>query len=436
MNSARKVPFACTGILGVALTQMPRSANALSLFGHTFTDDFVMGVVPPFIGGCGAALLAAGVAARVVSRRKARLAQEEAQAVANEEPRPVAASVHKPRHIRASEWETSNTIRVQDVESALAGPNKGSVGEKPHEARCDSNDYGDVAEHYVSKKTFAERMTNRARGVAALLSERLTSDMMAGVPIIARADGSVGDVGTIWWDKAMEEDNVSKGFDLWILGTEDTMANRPKTDEMEQGKTVAASAELIAEASSVAASKDVRPLRNLSALIPQIDEGIFPEDKEVMPVGMDSFEMAMEALGDEFAVAPMVVFQDVVGGEDTLDEPDDLEGPTEFLKFRIPGGHPEVVDTGSYIDYLLSEELANNSSSAVRRRAPQQRTGQIGAHARRRASQATQSTLATHQYLKLVEGGAKPSGKHFARSQEPQGEYQPKHMARPLAMEA
>jgi len=103
------------------------------------------------------------------------------------------------------------------------------------------------------QETFAERMTNRARGVADLLSERLTSDMMAGVPIIARADGSVGDVGTTWWDKAMEEDNVSKGFDLWILGTEDTMANRPKTDEMEQGKTVAASAASSTAATSVAA---------------------------------------------------------------------------------------------------------------------------------------------------------------------------------------
>ena len=435
MNSARRVPLACAGVMGVALTQMPRSANALSLFGYTFTDDFVMGVIPPFVGGCGAALLAAGVVARVVSRRRAKLAKEQAQATTHEEPRPVAASVHKPRHIRASEWETSNTIRVQDVESALAGPEKGFNGEKGHEARCESNDYGDVAEHYVNKMTFAERMANRARGVAALLGERLTTDMMAGVPIIERADGSVGDVGTTWWDKAMEEDNVSKGFDLWILGTEDTMANKLKSEELEQGKTVAASAELIADAASVAAPKDIRPLRNLSALIPQIDEGMFPEDKEVMPAGMDSFEMALEALGDELAATPMVVFQDVVGGEDTLDEPDDLEGPTEFLKFRIPGGHPEVVDTGSYIDYLLSEELANNSSSAVRRRAPQQRTGHVGAHTRRRASQATQSTLSTHQYLKLVEGGAKPSGKHFAKRQEPQ-EYQPKHMARPLAKEA
>ena len=66
----------------------------------------------------------------------------------------------------------------------------------------DSVDYADVAEDYVRKITLAERMAARAKGVASVLQERLGAAKMEGLPVIARADGSVGDVGEAWWDQA------------------------------------------------------------------------------------------------------------------------------------------------------------------------------------------------------------------------------------------
>ncbi len=63
-------------------------------------------------------------------------------------------------------------------------------------------DYLDVAEAYVNRVKLANRMAQRAKGVASVLSERLGASKMDGLPVIARADGSVGDVGENWWNDA------------------------------------------------------------------------------------------------------------------------------------------------------------------------------------------------------------------------------------------
>ena len=60
-------------------------------------------------------------------------------------------------------------------------------------------------------------------------------------------------------------------------------------------------------------------------------------------------------------------FQDFVGGDDTLDEPDGLEPDTQFLTFRAPAGHPEVTDTASYVNYLVAHEMGENRSRTARR---------------------------------------------------------------------
>lgn len=68
-----------------------------------------------------------------------------------------------------------------------------------------SNDYVEVAENYVRQRTMAQRMATRAKGVASVLSERLGASRMEGLPVIERADGTVGDVGESWWDSAFDE---------------------------------------------------------------------------------------------------------------------------------------------------------------------------------------------------------------------------------------
>jgi hypothetical protein len=70
-----------------------------------------------------------------------------------------------------------------------------------------SDDYADIATEYVNRLTFGKRMANRAKGVAQLLGERLGGDPMEDLPMIPRADGTVGDVGTSWWDAAVSEQN-------------------------------------------------------------------------------------------------------------------------------------------------------------------------------------------------------------------------------------
>lgn len=162
------------------------------------------------------------------------------------------ASEHQPRHaVRSTQrgmtgsWEQTGNIRVQPAPHADAAASEGATatpvtsnhvapastdatsGQRQKEARytvpshygtmndaeadaawdswlrgSDTVDYADVAEDYVRKITFAERMAARAKGVASVLQERLGAAKMEGLPVIARADGSVGDVGESWWDQA------------------------------------------------------------------------------------------------------------------------------------------------------------------------------------------------------------------------------------------
>ena len=123
-----------------------------------------------------------------------------------------AVSVYRPRHMSAEQFERTGNIRVRSVEPSA---------EKAAAAYAASNhgtdDYLDIAENYVRQLTFRERMARRAQGVAAALGESLGIDMMEGVPVIQRADGSVGDVGTTWWEQAVGVDAITRGARLSAL---------------------------------------------------------------------------------------------------------------------------------------------------------------------------------------------------------------------------
>lgn len=66
-----------------------------------------------------------------------------------------------------------------------------------------THDYEDIAQNYVRQQTFKQRLQLRAEGVAKILSERLGTNKFDDLPVIERADGSVGDVGTQWWNTRM-----------------------------------------------------------------------------------------------------------------------------------------------------------------------------------------------------------------------------------------
>lgn len=238
----------------------------------------------------------------------------------------------------------------------------------------DPNDYATVAENYVKKRTLRERMAARARGVADVLQERIGQDRFEGLPVIERADGSVGDVGTSWW-------NARLGDSVRRVG-----------EQLEPSQVVAGSSE-----------RSAYITENVAA----VDQGAFPERRSADELeGEDLWEIALRAMGEKIDETQE---QEAlpVGVPSHQDEDDE---PTDFIPFRTPAGHPEVVDTRTYVDYLISDEFSRNRSQVARR--------------------------SSREYLHVIEGGSQEirSAGQLARPSRT-GRYVPRHMA-PIAQEA
>lgn len=229
----------------------------------------------------------------------------------------------------------------------------------------------------------------RTKNVREVLSERLGEGALDGVPQITRADGSHVEVTPTWFDQTI----------VPALANITGVSNRIEDTAPKMGQ-----APLQATGASVAiASESDSRSSYISKHVAEVNLGMFPERRSVDELeGGDVWEEALAAMGETIGQSAPV-FQDVVGGPSTIDDPDGLEGPTGFIPFRVPAAHPEVVDTESYIDYLLRDEMSGNSSQALRR--------------------------STRSYLRVIEGGTNPmrirrlasetgsvrtSGRHFA----------------------
>ena len=256
------------------------------------------------------------------------------------------------------------------------------------EARVPSpeiTDYVSIAERYVSDERKQKSKATRAKGVAAVLVERM--DLEKGFPTIERGVAQV-DVSDTWWD---DLEPVSVGV---------TAAPVPEVHELtaQEKRTLAR---------ENAAKR--RAAERITRAVPQIDQGVYPELRtaEDLDEGEDLWAMALAAMEDHM---PQVVFSDNVGNADTIDEPDGLEPNTNFLRFPPRVVRPDINDTAAYIDYIVGDELARSSSDAVRRRSRSylklleggtQSTGRIGRHVR-----------GTRELR------ASTSGKHFATAAE------------------
>lgn len=243
-------------------------------------------------------------------------------------------------------------------------------------------DYEDVASEYVERETFRQRMLTLSKGVAKVLQERLSFDMMEDLPMIQRADGSVGDVGTSWWENAVEEDGLEISRDLGkaIPDVEQTASEYRKSGldssaafdlpfvyPERSTPRASATAGNTGESRSYAKGQEpmgrpnVRRAADIAKRIPTMEPEAFPEEPP-REYDRDAWDIALEALDEHFddnlVTGTRVDFADLVGGGDTLDEPDGLERSTRHLGFRAPAGHPEVTDTSSYVDFLVSSEFA------------------------------------------------------------------------------
>lgn len=374
----KRNPAVLAGLMGMVALAAPQTAHALSL---QEASDFVLASPErAFALGVASGALAVGVACGAVCAVRARSRRNEEQVAAGFAPvagtsefsstdldEKPAADAPKPRHMRV--------VQAPEPAADAAVSAAAQVPVVPSHA---TNDYGQIAVNYVNRITFRERMACRAKGVAAALSGRIGSDMMDGLPVIERADGSVGDVGTSWWttEVGRERIDANTGF---------------AADEMAQISIPSSfSADAARTALEAARKQQSRSRTDIASRLAFIDEGVFPEHRSAAEAATDDWEQALRSMEENLAADPEtpnqdpIEFIDAVGNSETLDEPDNLEPDTSFIPFRTPAGHPEVVDTESYVDYLIEDEFGRNSSKAARR--------------------------TSRRYLRILEGGTSATG--------------------------
>lgn len=355
----RRNPAVRAGLLGVSTLLVPATARAASLaeaIDATFESPslaFAAGVA----GGVLATAFAAATFA-VAHRASERAERRGGSGPAGDPPAPA----YRPRHLR---------------EQAEPRDGQGNGGQEPHGPSHAASSYEQIAENYARRASFRARMARRAEGVAATLRERMGASMMEGVPVIERADGSVGDVGTSWWTRAVGADAIIRDSGFAEEGTVAIPSDFSATDE----ERLAAAA---------------RRAEGISRRVALVDEGAYPERRTVDDLDVrDDWEAALRSLDEKIAAeAPVQTpFLDSVGDADTLDEPDNLEPDTSFIPFKTPAGHPEVVDTDSYVDYLIEDEFSKNSSTAARR--------------------------SSRRFLRVLEGGTQATSRHLADPSAP-----------------
>ena len=276
----------------------------------------------------------------------------------------------------------------------------------------DSVDYADVAEDYVRKITLAERMAARAKGVANVLQERLGAAKMEGLPVIARADGSVGDVGEAWWDQAFGNEvrpatasvagmeSVNEGLadnsavlfcaqtpaaaaaakDLWVAQAAQAAARQQSAAPAQAAQPAAAAsaqaAQPAAPQTARPASVAVEPRRDRETIATRLADPAeaFPaQGQRWSDQQQDLWAVALAALDERtnediaMAAANAVPAPSPTSFDEELDEVDHLEPDTIFMAFKPQAGRPDVTDTDSYVDMLLDQELARNESKSVRK---------------------------------------------------------------------
>lgn len=371
----KRNPAVLAGLMGMVALAAPQTAHALSL---QEASDFVLASPErAFALGVASGALAVGVACGAVCAVRARSRRNEEQVAAGFAPvagtsefpstdldEKPAADAPKPRHMR--------------VVQAASEPAVSAAAQVPVVPSHATDDYGQIAENYVNRITFRERMARRAEGVAAALSGRIGSDMMDGLPVIERADGSVGDVGTSWWttEVGRERIDASTGF----AADEVAQISIPSSFSADAART----------ALEAARKQQSRSRADIASRLAFIDEGVFPEHRSAAEAATDDWERALRSMEENLAADPEtpnrdpIEFIDAVGNSETLDEPDNMEPDTSFIPFRTPAGHPEVVDTESYVDYLIEDEFGRNSSKAARR--------------------------TSRRYLRILEGGTSATG--------------------------
>lgn len=418
----RRNPAVLAGLAGTAALAAPLPAFAVSMQGIADTvfynpgTSFVAGAVAGAVVAGSVAGVSCGLALRGEHRRLDDL-QNQIDSLA---------------HARGDAWEAPSQDGGLLDEQGASNASSGA-----------SDDLERVAESYVAKKS-----PGRFAAAAQTLRDKMNASRMEGLPVIERVDGSVADVGTGWWTTSVGQKQITQ-IDNYVAADDENRLAIPsefKVSGKEQLVEAAKSMDLSAVAaqaaraagSSVGTARpsgdpDRTPVyshvagatQDISKRVAFVDDGIFPEKHDVDDlVSDDDWAAALKSMDERLnahvAVPEPIVplgFNDIVGGADTLDEPDGMESPTEFIPFRAHTNHPEVVDTASYVDYLLDDEIGRNRSASVR--------------------------TSSARYLRLLEGGTAQSKpldaagtSSLGRKKKRPNAYVGKHFAVELAKEA
>lgn len=298
-----------------------------------------------------------------------------------------------------------------DTKSSLTNPDLRSLDNTfayPQSSMAHaSNDYADIAANYVQHQSFKERMAARAQGVAKILSERLSSDRFDDVPVIQRADGSVGDVGTSWWESRLGDSvrHVGDADSYRSITPVDFSQDPTWLDE----EAMPHSSEIQTDSHTAEFNSNSARADYIRNSIAEVNEGAYPAQRSISELDhKDLWEVALHNMNEKISHADSVVHFDADFDDFTsVDEVDDMSSVTAFIPFKAPGNHPEVVDRDSYVDYLLEDEFSRNESKVARK--------------------------SSHNYLKVLEGGSQTLPLHvnsLAASHNNTASIQrPKHMS-------
>lgn len=151
-------------------------------------------------------------------------------------------------------------------------------------------------------------------------------------------------------------------------------AAEPQAPTASQGTPTPRPAAPASDAPTVRQQAQVRPRSVRDELDARLGnpEEAFPEKKRYTDEQQDLWAVALAALDERYEeqvnmAAPAPAPASMPASAEMLDEPEGLAADTAFIPFRPQAGHPEVVDTDSYVDLLVDQELARNESASVRR---------------------------------------------------------------------
>ena len=260
-------------------------------------------------------------------------------------------AAYKPKHMRASQWDMTGSIRVQSTElpakksQAVSTAAEGVLPVRAKKAPAHStNDYAQIAENYTKLLSWRERTVARAKGAAAVLLERLGQDPMDGLPIIERADGTVGDVGTTWWTKAVGEESITRDFGIAEIG-----------------------AEAIPEDFTNHAA-------DISSRISYVDQGVFPEKRTIDELEhADEWTLALAAMDEHLARHHLVQLPLIgqVAVEAEVASPVELSGVKPAASHKVTAAHMRPSREPNYAGVIAQStamplvKATNDTSSHV-----------------------------------------------------------------------